>query len=729
MGVMMGMLLAATIASKNSPVPERRLVMPLDYQGVRITGGLLRNQMDDAKEFYLRIPNDDLLLGFRRRAGKPAPGEELGGWYSDDVFHIFGQILSGLSRLYAATGDPACKAKAEALYEGWRDCIAPDGYFYYSKSPNAPHYIYDKMVGGLVDMAIYLGDQSALTSLAKITGWAETNLDRTRPYGADGNEWYTLSENLYRAYLLTGDTRYRDFAKVWEYTPYWKLYAENKSIFSVASWMHKPTGQPLPDLGPNPPDTNIGYHAYSHVNTLGGAALAYRVTGDRWYLDAIRNAYDFLQKDECFATGGYGPDEGLLEKGELERRLDSTSATFETQCGSWAIFKLCKNLIAITGDAKYGDWVEKAAYNGIGATIPENPNGDVFYYSSYNPFGARKVNHWDAWSCCAGTRTQAVADVDDLIYFKSPDGIDVNLFVPSTGQFEIGGTAIEIEQQTRFPEAPNTEITVRALKSKTRNPSSTAFALRFRAPSWLSGPARATVNGEPVDLKADDKHWLVLRRKWTDGDRVELTLPMALHAVPFDPVKPYPTAIADGPVVLAFRTPATSPVKDIDLDRLSTDLIPSPGEPLCFHVKDHPEILARPFYAYKEGEEYYMYLEPGAAGRFPYTRMKKSGEWRDSGRFWFSNQVGAWCEGEVEGTGFRLIGWAYDDGGHAEVKVDGKAVGTIDQYGAGRDLPFDWKIEGLGPGRHTVRITVLADKDQASKDHYINVGGFQSISG
>ena len=29
-------------------------------------------------------------------------------------------------------------------------------------------------------------------------------------------EWYTLTENLYRAYLVTGNQRYRDFGAVWE---------------------------------------------------------------------------------------------------------------------------------------------------------------------------------------------------------------------------------------------------------------------------------------------------------------------------------------------------------------------------------------------------------------------------------------------------------------------------------------------------------------------------------
>ena len=126
-----------------------------DYRGVTLDGGRLRLQLDEARDYYLRIPNDDLLKGFRQRAKMPAPGKDLGGWYSSDTFHVFGQILSGLARLYAASGDAACKEKVDALVSEWGKCIAADGYFYYSANPNAPHYIYDKMVGGLVDAYLY----------------------------------------------------------------------------------------------------------------------------------------------------------------------------------------------------------------------------------------------------------------------------------------------------------------------------------------------------------------------------------------------------------------------------------------------------------------------------------------------------------------------------------------------------------------------------------------------
>ena len=198
---------------------------------VSLDDGPLRQQRDVAREDYLRIPNDDLLKGFRQRAGRPAPGVDLGGWYSSDIFHIFGQVLSGLARLHAVTGDPACREKAESLLKAWAETIEPDGYFFYSRKPNAPHYIYEKMVGGLTDLVLFCDSKLAAESLAKITGWAVKNLDRTNAYAFSGTEWYTLSENLYRAHRATGDSRYLDFARAWHYTEYWDVFARNGDLF------------------------------------------------------------------------------------------------------------------------------------------------------------------------------------------------------------------------------------------------------------------------------------------------------------------------------------------------------------------------------------------------------------------------------------------------------------------------------------------------------------------
>ena len=360
-------------ASRAPGAPRgERLVEPFDYHGVTLLDGPLRRQVDEIRDFYLRIPNDDLLRPYRARAGRPAPGQDLGGWYCTNGYNAFPQILSGLARMYAGTGDPACKAKAEALLAEWSKCIEPDGFFYISRQSNAYHYIYDKFVGALVDLHHYCGSTPALGCLSRITDWAEKNLNRDNVFAfswwGNGTEWYTLSENLYRAYLETGEPRYRDFAKVWEYRRYWDLYYEKRDIFGASETRRK----------------GFAYHAYSHVNTLCGLGAGYAVTGDAYYLAALTNAYDYLHEHQCYATGGYGPDESLLRHDDFVRSVERSHHSFETQCGSWAGFKLSKYLLAFSGDARFGDWTERLVVNGIGASLPNTAEGGVFYYSDYN---------------------------------------------------------------------------------------------------------------------------------------------------------------------------------------------------------------------------------------------------------------------------------------------------------------------------------------------------------
>ncbi|HKD35912.1 MAG TPA: beta-L-arabinofuranosidase domain-containing protein, partial [Pirellulales bacterium] len=639
------MAFSAEPSAAVKPAGHKRLE-DFDYRGVSIDGGRFRLLIDQARDDYLRIPNDDLLKGFRQRAGLPAPGNNLGGWYSGDVFHVFGQIVSGLARLHAATGDPACRDKVNTLVAEWAKCIGPDGYFYFSLKPNAPHYIYDKTVGGLVDAHLYCGSPEALSALSKITDWAIKHLDRSRKVNDTSTEWYTLSENLYRAYLATGNEKYRDFAEVWEYSDYWNIYARGASLFA-----------PRPDG-----HQNGFYHAYSHVNTLGGAGTAYLVKGQPRYLNLLKDAYDSLQTHQCFATGGYGPDEQLLPRESLLGKLPITANTFETQCGTWAAFKMAKQLICYTGDAEYGNWVERLAINGIGASTPMTADGRVFYYSDYNPNGGKKQNCNFGWSCCTGTRPQATADLDDLVFFHDSENLNVNLFAPATVKWSVGGAAVTVRQETRFPEEAATQFVV-----STNRPAT--FGIKLRTPSWLAGEMQAKVNGRPAELKADGHGWTGVHREWAAGDVLQLTLPMRLHfSILAGPKsdgaeKRYPAAILYGPVVMAARAPNPGFVRKLDLEHLADTLKPVPGEPLTWRLAADPEVLFRPFYAYKEGEPYYLYLDPAAGRRLPHNVLVYRGVWTNAGQFHFSNDVGAVCEGTFEGTGVRWLGYRFDDAG------------------------------------------------------------------
>jgi DUF1680 family protein len=357
----------------NSKGPEK--LRSFDYKGIVLTDKFIKPQLDEIKEVLLGIPDDDWLKPYRLRAGKPVPGGNIGGGYNSNWWVVFGQIISAQSRMYAATGNIAYKEKAARLIKGWGECIETDGYFFTDKpfsDHHHPHYDYEKMVGGLVDAFLYTGNKDAIEYLNKITGWAEKNLDRTNIFAfnsvSGSTEWYTLSENLFRAYEATNEIRYYNFAKIWEFNEYWNMFSRNSDIFGRQK----------------------EYHAYSSINSLNGAAMAYRVTGEENYLTIIKNAYDFMQKDQVFASGGYGRGEQLQPRNKLIESVSDYDQHFETQCGSWAAFKLSKHLLELSGDARYGDWIEMLFYNGVGASIPTAKDGRVMYFSNYNLCGGKK---------------------------------------------------------------------------------------------------------------------------------------------------------------------------------------------------------------------------------------------------------------------------------------------------------------------------------------------------
>ena len=695
-GISLVVVFLVGTALGGGPIPPKGVKLEnFDYRGVTLDGGRVREHLDETCDEYLRIPNDDLLIGYRKRAGLPAPGRELGGWYTDDVYNPFGQYISGLSRLYAVTGNAACREKANTLVAEWAKCIAPDGYFLCTAKGGVRHYNYDKMMWGLLDNYLYCGNKESLAHLSRITDWALKNLDKKHHWW--NGEWYTLSENLYRAYMVTGDTKYRDFAAVWHYPEYWDYFTRK-----VDPFVDRPKGE--------------HYHAYSHVNTFSGLGAAYFATGEARYLTTLVNAYDYLQANQVFATGGYGPNEMLVPRDRLLTALAETTNTFETQCGTWAVFKMVKYLLRSTADARFGDWAERLAINGVGATIHMSADGQVMYYSNYNPSGANKSNNQGGWSCCTGTRPQAVADFTDLIYFKDVDNLYVNLFAPSTVHWTHQGAKVTLRQTTRFPENGTLEFAVSSDRP-------TEFGLKIRIPQWLAGPMTAKLNGQPVTLEMGNDHWATLRRKWTTGDRLQIDLPMRLWASRFVPDRPYPAAILYGPVVLAARgTSADLFVKKIDLEHLDRDLIPVAGDVLTWRLARQPDVLLRPFYAYKEGEKYCLYLDPVAPWSAPESMLKFQPAWGKLGAMHITDAPDATVECTFEGTGIQWRGVKSDNCGKAEVTIDGKVVAVVDQYNE-KFTGFGWSSEKLTPGKHTLRIRVLKAKSEKSKGYNVIISG------
>jgi len=88
------------------------IINSFEYRNVVLKDSHWREQFDETIEYYLAIPNDSLLYPFRNKAGLPAFGESLAGWYGVNP-SIFGQILGAFAKMYRITGE--YKVKGESI--------------------------------------------------------------------------------------------------------------------------------------------------------------------------------------------------------------------------------------------------------------------------------------------------------------------------------------------------------------------------------------------------------------------------------------------------------------------------------------------------------------------------------------------------------------------------------------------------------------------------------------
>ena len=582
-------------AARAKPAISSRLqIEAFDYQGVKLRDSRWRDQVHVARDYYLGVSNDDILQGFRAQAGLPAPGKPLGGWCAKDSQTVFGQWLSGMSRMYRATGDEALRDKASYLLAEWAKTVRPDG------DCGMRHYSFDKMVCGLVDLKLYADHPYAVPLLEKTTDWASRTFEHenmivvpshnTMYYGKP-QEWYTLSENQFRAYQLTGNPKFKNFAEIWLYHQYWNKFANTSS-----------------------PTDAQGVHAYSHVNTFSSAAMTYAVTSDSTYLRIIKNAYDFLQNTQCYATGGYGPNERFMASdGSLGKALETRSDTFETLCGSWGGFKLSRYLMQFTGEARYGDWIERLLYNGAGAALALRPGGRNFYYSDYRISGGMKVDYWDNYTCCSGTLFQDMADYHNLIYYKDDSSLYVNLYLPSEVAWSRAQGDVSLVQETGYPETETSTMTL-AMKQPTN------FSLKLRVPGW-SKDMSVKVNGADAGAECKPGEWAVISRTWNSGDKIEVRIPLRLRMQAVDAQHPQRVAIVRGPVVLVQDFNYHDP--DFQLPNNDDDLnkwLVADGSPAVFRM-ERPDgrpvrLKFRPFYDLAEDFPYVMYFDVKA---WPYA--------------------------------------------------------------------------------------------------------------
>jgi hypothetical protein len=271
------------------------------------------------------------------------------------------------------------------------------------------------------------------------------------------------------------------------------------------------------------------------------------------------------------------------------------------------MLKLTRHLFAWQPDSTMMDFYERALYNDILAS--QDPDTGMFTY-----FMSLKPGHFKTYSkpdisfwCCVGTGMENHAKYGDSIYFHGDNSLFVNLFIPS--ELSWPEKNLIVRQETKFPESDTTRLAF-------QTPTPTQLALKIRWPAWAE-EISVRVNGKKQKIPGVPGSYVSLDRQWQNGDRVEIQLPMKLHAEPL-PGTTNIVALLYGPIVLAgnlgtngMPNPCTR--DQLDLVKISDPKVPvfvgdqktflkkikPTGEPLVFQTKNlgQPnDVTLIPFY-------------------------------------------------------------------------------------------------------------------------------------
>jgi len=584
------LLLATSSVTAES---ERRVPLkadPFALSQVRLLDGPFRANQERDRRYLHDLDADRLLHTFRVNAGLPSSAKPLGGWEKPDCElrgHTMGHFLTACSLMFAATGDDGLKAKANGIVAELAKCqtaIGDSGYL--SAFPEtwfdrveacepvwAPYYTLHKIYAGLMDMVQHCGNEQALAMAEKMAAWNQSRLvklDKAHMQTMLNKcEQGGMNEVFANLYALTGKNTYLKMADRFNQ----KTYVEPLQQYK---------------------DTMKGQHVNSFIPNIIGNARQYEVTGDIDHRQVAEYFWDQVVNHRSYCTGGNSNREHFHSDPDF--LADQLGDNTQESCCTYNMLKLTRHLFTWSPEARYGDYYERALINSILST--QNPRTGMMMYFVPLATGRHKMFNLpnESFWCCTGSGLENHARYGESVYFHKGDTLYVNLFMASELDWRAKG--IRIQQQTAFPNADTTVLTV-----KTESP--TRFDLRVRMPYWAVNGVFARLNGKDITLEPSADHYAVINRLWQNNDRLEIRMPMSLHrhAMPDDPTL---MAFMFGPLVLAgqlggegltdenthttenwykFPEPMpTVPPMKVTSDNINDWLKPVPGKPMTFQT-------------------------------------------------------------------------------------------------------------------------------------------------
>ncbi len=500
----------------------------------------LKNQQMDI-HYLLGLDADRLLAPYLKEAGLTPKAENYSNWENTGLDgHIGGHYLSALSYMYAATGNEEIEDRLDYVMKELKRCQDAAGDGYLSGVPNGrkiwkelsegniransfglndrwvPLYNIHKIYAGLRDAYLIAGRSEAKEMLVKLTDWMVqlvSGLTDEQIQKMLISEQGGLNETFADVYGMTKDQKYLKLAHQFSDQQMLKPLLESK-------------------------DNLTGKHANTQIPKVIGYKRIADLEGLQDWDRAAKFFWDVVVGQRSVSIGGNSMREHFNPTNDFSGLLASEQGP--ESCNTYNMLRLTKMLYQTSADKNFMDYYERALYNHILSILNPVQGGFVYFTpmrsGHYRVYSQPQTSMW----CCVGTGLENPARYGEMIYAHEGSDLIVNLFIPSTLTWD----DLTVKQENRFPQEPSTTLTLNLKKAK-------KFALKIRLPWWTDG-AKLAVNGSPVDTQTKDGY-IVVDRKWKDGDAVNIELPMHLTAITTPDGKPQYSFLY-GPIVLAAKT-------------------------------------------------------------------------------------------------------------------------------------------------------------------------------
>lgn len=277
--------------------------------------------------------------------------------------------------------------------------------------------------------------------------------------------------------------------------------------------------------------------------------LLYAATGNPWYRHLAVSSLERLYAENGLPDGLFTSAEWLQGRG-----IRHSHETCNAIDMSWTL----GFFLEILKEVRYADLLEKIVFNAGDGSVTEDFKA-LQYYSSVNQFLAtgssnhNKDNYCSTWmayrpthqtECCAGNIHRLYPNYAARMWLRGENEAVAALYGPSEFRFSEQLTFIE---DTAYPYDEIVSIKVRAGKG------AHSAKLTLRIPGWCAG-AGLKVNGKAWKGALPCGSFITIDRKWRDGDKVQLQLPMKAERRTAFGGGVY---FERGPLVYSYAIPAT----------------------------------------------------------------------------------------------------------------------------------------------------------------------------